>query len=368
MKVLIIFSSGEIGGAERSLTLMCQYSIMHLKTNYVLASIGGEGEWSDWVRSLDINPLITSPGKSSIKDMIEITKFIKRSNFDVVYAIGLRLSLVLRFLKFILRMKYTLIHGIRWVPDGINMLDISTKFIERISNKFIDGYIVNSKACKKILEINSKIQKSKVFTIYNGVKKIDIFNKKIPIKRILTVANMSPRKGYIEYIEVIKKVISKHPDVKFTFVGSDNMNGLVLRSIKKNKLSNYVEYLGFMKNVRSQFLSSYIFVLPSLYSEGCPTSIMEAMQYGIPCVAYDICGINELIINGKTGLLAKEKDPDMLAKQICKLLENKLIYDQMGKEAKLKVIKKFTIESCAQNHFKIFTELNKRNSLQNNWK
>ena len=365
MKVLIIFSSGKIGGAERSLTLMSQHSTMNLKTNYILASIGGEGEWSDWVRSLNINPFITNPGISGIRDMLEITKFIKQSNFDVVYAIGLRLSLVLRFLKFFLRLKYTLIHGVRWVPDGTNHLDISTRFIERVSNKFIDGYITNSKACKNILEKRSKIEKTKVFTIYNGVKKIDKINKKIFVKRILTVANMSPRKGYIEYIEVMKKVISKHPEVIFTFVGSDNMNGLVLKSIKKNKLSNYVEYLGFKKSVRSQFLSSYLFVLPSLYSEGCPTSIMEAMQYGIPCIAYDICGINELIINGRTGLLAKENDQDMLAKHICNLLENKIIYDQMGKEAELKVKKLFTIESCAQNHFKIFTELNKRNNLQN---
>ena len=48
--------------------------------------------------------------------------------------------------------------------------------------------------------------------------------------------------------------------------------------------------------LKKELLSSYLFVLPSLYSEGCPTSIMEAMQYKIPCVAYDICGINELII------------------------------------------------------------------------
>ena len=78
MKVLIIFSSGKIGGAERSLTLMSQYSIMNLNKNYVLATIGGENEWSSWVRSLNINPIITSPGKSSIKDMIDITRIINR--------------------------------------------------------------------------------------------------------------------------------------------------------------------------------------------------------------------------------------------------------------------------------------------------
>ena len=123
MKVLIIFSSGKIGGAERSLTLMSQYSTMNLKKNYTLASIGGEGEWSDWVRSLNISPFITTPGKSSIRDMLEITKFIKHSNFDVVYAIGLRLSLVLRFLKFFLRLKYTLI------PVSYTHLTLPTKRI-----------------------------------------------------------------------------------------------------------------------------------------------------------------------------------------------------------------------------------------------
>ena len=53
----------------------------------------------------------------------------------------------------------------------------------------------------------------------------------------------------------------------------------------------------------------------------------------------------------------------MLAKHICNLLENKMIYNQIRKESKLQVRKLFTIESCAQNHFEIFTELNKRNNL-----
>ena len=81
-------------------------------------------------------------------------------------------------------MKYTLIHGVRWVPDGVNRLDVSTRFIERVSSKFIDGYIVNSKACKSTLEKKSKIDYSKIFTIYNGAKKIDKLNKKIIIKRL----------------------------------------------------------------------------------------------------------------------------------------------------------------------------------------
>ena len=74
MKVLIIFSSGKIGGAEKSLTRMSYYSNNNLKCNYDLASIGGEGEWSKWARSLNFI-LMTLPGKKGIRDPIKIINY-----------------------------------------------------------------------------------------------------------------------------------------------------------------------------------------------------------------------------------------------------------------------------------------------------
>ena len=61
----------------------------------------------------------------------------------------------------------------------------------------------------------------------------------------------------LEYLSVIKEVILKHPNVKFVFVGIDNMNGKVLELIKNN-LSDYIEYLGFIENVHSELNKSYI--------------------------------------------------------------------------------------------------------------
>ena len=225
------------------------------------------------------------------------------------------------------------------MPSSQTKLDIATRFTEKIFNRFIDGYIVNSKASKKVLKETCGISQKKISIIYNGIEKTSKNKKTRNIKRILTIANLSPRKGYVEYLSVIKEVILKHPNVKFVFVGIDNMNGKVLELIKKNNLSDYIEYLGFIKNVHSELNKSYIFVLPSLHSEGCPTSIMEAMSYSLPCIAYNICGINEIIVNKKTGLLAKVNDQEMLAKNICELIENKVLYRKMSiaseKESKI---------------------------------
>ena len=179
MKVLIIFSSGKIGGAEKSLTLMSHYSNTNLGCNYDLASIGGEGEWSDWARSLNFYPRLTKPGKGGIRDIIEITKFIKNSKFDIVYAIGLRVSVILRIIKFLFKMKFILIHGVRWVPSGNNILDFSTRFVEKYFSLLIDGYITNSKACRNVLEKDCLINNSKLFTIYNGVNNEKTIKTKI---------------------------------------------------------------------------------------------------------------------------------------------------------------------------------------------
>ena len=101
MKVLIVFSSNGIGGAEKSITRMSNYSNINLNTNYVLSTIGGEGDWSKWVKSfLNTKYLTTLPGKGNFIDVIKMISYIRRHKFDVVYVIGLRLSIMIRFLKF----------------------------------------------------------------------------------------------------------------------------------------------------------------------------------------------------------------------------------------------------------------------------
>ena len=60
-------------------------------------------------------------------------------------------------------------------------------------------------------------------------------------------------------------------------------------------------------------------VLPSLLPEGCPTSILEGMAWGLPIVCYDIKGVNELVINNKTGFIVSLNNKKKMAEMILKL-------------------------------------------------
>ena len=55
--------------------------------------------------------------------------------------------------------------------SGQTKLDIITRFTEKIFNKLIDGYIVNSKQSEKVLKEICRISQKKIFTIYNGLEK-----------------------------------------------------------------------------------------------------------------------------------------------------------------------------------------------------
>ena len=55
MRILLVFSSSELGGAERSLTRMALSSSPCI---YQLATLDGEGPWCDWVRSQGQKPLV----------------------------------------------------------------------------------------------------------------------------------------------------------------------------------------------------------------------------------------------------------------------------------------------------------------------
>ena len=97
-------------------------------------------------------------------------------------------------------------------------------------------------------------------------------------------------------------------------------------------------------------------MLPSLWGEGCPTSILEALSYSVPVVANNIDGIPELITDGYDGFLLEINDFENF-KEIIKLLNNYEILSEMGERGRNKIKKNFTIDSCVKNHNVVMMEI-----------
>ena len=305
MSILIVFSSSELGGAERSLTRMALASSPQA---YRLATLDGEGPWCDWVRNKGSQPLVfgvrNGPlhGTLRLGALLSLLRYVRRERIKIIYVCGLRASLWLRLLNWLLS-DAKLVHAIRWNPGSNSRLDQTFRFIERWLGGLVDLYITNSHIAAKTLIDRCSIPAKKVCVIHNGLTEIP--TNFLPLAErplnVLTVANFNPRKGYLEYLSAIKYVHNILPDAQFIFVGRDDMNGQIQKAIIAAGMTGYVSCEGFQTDLSHYFRNARLFVLPSLWGEGCPTSLLESMAWGIPVVANGVDGVPELISDGVDG-------------------------------------------------------------------
>ena len=314
-----------------------------------LGTLNREGDWSAFAEENGFSTVCFGEGNYR-----KLLRNIRAEEYDIVYAMGLRLSFGLRLLKPFLK-GVRLIHGIRWSPEGNTKLDKATRLVERWLGFLMHHYITNAQSAANVLVQRCAVPESKTSVIYNGIRLPESEPSAYASRpnNILTIANLAPRKGYIEYLNVIERVVRKVPDAMFHFIGKDAMDGQVQQAIAEKGLQNSVHYHGFCSDVAQHLQKARVFVLPSQHSEGCPTAMLEAMAYKMPVCGYRINGVAELVEEGRTGLLAKAGDEESLAEYLIALLQDESKAEQMGDVGYARVKEHFMLEQCAAKHKKV---------------
>jgi glycosyltransferase involved in cell wall biosynthesis len=99
-----------------------------------------------------------------------------------------------------------------------------------------------------------------------------------------------------------------------------------------------------------------LFVLPST-EENLANTVMEAMACGIPCVAFEIGGMPDLIEHQQTGYLAKPNDVADLAQGMIWVLSDRLRHQTLSEQSRQKVMQEFTLDVQARRYAHLFAEL-----------
>lgn len=180
-------------------------------------------------------------------------------------------------------------------------------------------------------------------------------NLKPSTKIILFAGLLIPRKGVDKIIRIADKLRRK--DIVFLLV-SDGPNRKVYENlVKELKLEKKVLFLGWRTDMHKLYQASTIFLLPS-QGEGLPGVVMEAMSYGVPCVASSIPCIPDLIEDGRTGFLCSKKNINNFAKKIDKLLRNKNLRERIANLG-LKKIKEFSWSKVLKRYEQLYIQLMK---------
>ena len=115
--------------------------------------------------------------------------------------------------------------------------------------------------------------------------------------RIATVSVLNPRKNLMLVLRALSQL---PPDQRWEYllIGSDNSGKHYLEELQaftaEAGLSDRVHFLGWRGDVATLLQSCHLLVLPTLH-EGSPNALLEAMGYGLPCLASHIPEIREIL-------------------------------------------------------------------------
>ncbi len=232
--------------------------------------------------------------------------------------------------------------------------------IEKTINKNSDIVLAVSQKMKNQIKISTNLQRVKV--IQNGYdENIFSFDKNTSKNnskyfRIISVANLNVEKGHDILLDALQQINFPY---KLTLAGDGPLITKYKKIVKNRNLENKVEFLGQVPHNKIQELltNQDLFCLPSR-SEGFPSAPLEAMACGLPVVASNVGGMNEIIINGFNGFLCRPESKEELAEKIIKA--SKITWD--NKEISEWVMNNFGWSTWAAKIINTYLNLNIENT------
>lgn len=255
------------------------------------------------------------------------------------------------------RLKTRIIHTVH------NLAEKETTRINRIFNYFYFRskrviVVALSGIIKSSILKTYKINKNDIPTIFNGVNfsKYDI-KKNYSIGHVfsfLHVGRFSNQKNHDCLIRSFSNLIKDCPNCRLNLIGIGENEKKIKVLVKELGLTDNVCFLGLQENVNKFMVESDAFILTSFY-EGVPISLIEAMGSGLPCIVTRVGGMQEMIIDGSSGLLCNVDAVDICNKMKL-FIYNDELRETCGINARNSAVNNFSSSKMCEKYIEIYTK------------
>lgn len=182
------------------------------------------------------------------------------------------------------------------------------------------------KVGKKIHLLTTPVYDSliKDFSIENKIMRI----KSSKTTQILFLSRLEKKKGVFETIDAVNLLFKKKHDVHLSIAGDGSIQKEVLQYIDSQNLKENVSLLGYIKGKKKiEALSeNHLYCFPTYHDEGMPTSLLEAMAFGMSVVTTPMGGTKDFFKDGVMGYLCSSTKPEAIAQKIEKIICDKEIF------------------------------------------
>lgn len=149
---------------------------------------------------------------------------------------------------------------------------------------------------------------------------------------ILMASRMLWDKGVGIFVEAVH-ILHKRHKIRAVLAGepdAGNPSNIESNILNKWQSEGIVEWWGWQSDMPQTYSRSHIVAFPTMYGEGVPTVLLEALACNRPVVATDIPGCREVVTHGINGLLVPVKDAEALANALEILIMNPELRQRMG--------------------------------------
>jgi glycosyltransferase involved in cell wall biosynthesis len=292
---------------------------------------------------------------------IELAKIIKTTGIDHLHAhFATSATTVARMASYFANIPYTFTaHAKDIYHEDIDFKDLQSKIHDASSVITVSNYNIEH------LTRTFSSDKDKIKRIYNGLD-LSKLEYRIPKNRkphIITIGRLVEKKGLNILVDACDILAKRGVDFHCSIIGKGELKSELLRQIKEKNLQDKVELTGALPRTQSiqKFYDASIFAAPAIVADdgnrdGLPTSILESMALGVPCISTDVTGIPEVLKNNETGIIVPQNNSVELANAIEKLLNDSELSILMSKNARKLIESDFDISKNSAKIREIFSK------------
>jgi len=371
-KILFVIDGLEFGGGERCFAQIIS-GLPDDKYEIFLASAGNRLLY-DAIRKTRVHFLSLDLSRTCNPFLLaRLAKIIRAEGIDIVHGQGARAEFYARIASGLSRSsKY--VSTVAMPVEGYDVGKFQKRayrFFDRLSERYVDRFIVVSDSLKERMIIQHAVPAEKIARIYNGIE-IDFYNtneqedRRAKIREELSLGNdvllvgaigrLVWQKGFEYFLQCIPDVIGICSRMKFLLVGEGPLRRPLEDLSKRLGIEPFIIFTGQRNDIRDVLTALDILVIPSVL-EGFPMITLEGMAMGKPIIATRIDGTTEQIKDDKEGILVASRSPAELTKAIVRVAGDSLLASSLGNAARQRVIAEFSVQQMIEATIKVYEEL-----------
>jgi len=238
--------------------------------------------------------------------------------------------------------------------------------LDRATHRMVDAYVCVSRAVAEFSHSVARLPAEKLRVIPNGVD-LSTYSATVPVSHaelgvpdrarlVVCIGRLAEQKGQAWLLRTADGWMQDRQEVHLALIGDGPDRAKLEAAARKAGLAGRVHLTGRRADVPQVLAAAELLVLPSIW-EGMPNVLLEAMASGLPVVATDVEGVDELLGPVVAEQIVPRGDDARLTERIGQLLDDRAFAARLGQANRRRAADHFAIESIVEQYERLWWEL-----------